>query len=81
MVVGEGGFEPPLRRNWFLRPARLPFRHSPMRSNYTFPRAARPMDDLRYTIITNISPWNITRDSDVSRVMLTTSSLLHAKRP
>ena len=27
-VVREMGVEPTLQRNWFLRPARLPFRHS-----------------------------------------------------
>ena len=28
LVVREMGVEPTLQRNWFLRPARLPFRHS-----------------------------------------------------
>lgn len=34
LVVGEGGLEPPRPEgHWHLKPARLPFRHSPGENN------------------------------------------------
>ena len=38
LIVGEGGLEPPRPEgHWHLKPARLPFRHSPENNRWSLP--------------------------------------------